>query len=186
MPSCRLSRAAFASPTTRSPLLTNRCIPALVCNHSRNGHPNRVAIHLALETSSRAALEIYIRSSSSGSDIELDRMNTLLQDRALPVPSVWLLFAARFGDADTVQTLLKDKVDPNVADTEGSTSLMRSASRGHTQVVSILLQAPGIDVQRKNDWGYDAVRYIESVRISKPEAYAQISALFATHGVTDS
>lgn len=111
-------------------------------------------------------------------------MNTLLQDRALPVASVWLLFASRFGDADTVQTLLDANVDPNVADTEGSTSLMRSVSRGHAQVASILLQTPGIDVQRKNDWGYDAVRYLESVRTSKPEAYAQISALFVTHGVT--
>lgn len=98
----------------------------------------------------RAALEAYVRSSTSGSDLEVKRMNILLEQRRLSVIDVWLLFAARVGDATTVEGLIAEGANPNVADLEGSTPLMRSISRGHADVAKVLLDTPGIDVYMKN------------------------------------
>lgn len=77
-------------------------------------------------------------------------MNVLLEQRRLSVTDVWLLFAARVGDATAVESLIAEGANPNVADSEGSTPLMRSISRGHADVAKVLLDTPGIDVYMKN------------------------------------
>lgn len=77
-------------------------------------------------------------------------MNVLLEEQKLRVLEVWLLFAARVGDATTVESLIGEGANPNVADSEGSTPLMRSISRGHADVAKVLLGTQGIDVYKKN------------------------------------
>lgn len=87
------------------------------------------------------------------------------------------------GDAPTVAALVGGGVDPNVPDAEGSTPLMRAASRGHVDAVAAVLAAPvAVDVAAVNAWGYDATIYLGSVRSSQPAAYAAIEALLGGAG----
>jgi len=87
------------------------------------------------------------------------------------------------GDAPTVTALLAAGVNVNVPDAEGSTPLMRAASRGHVDAVAAVLGGPApVDVGAVNAWGYDAMIYLGSVRSSQPAAYAAIEAMLADAG----
>lgn len=84
-------------------------------------------------------------------------MDKLLDVCVLSVLDVWLLFAARVGDAETVVALVGEGADVNVQDSEGSTPLMRCISRGHADVAEVLLDAPGIDLLLRNGKSVSAV-----------------------------
>lgn len=77
-------------------------------------------------------------------------MDKLLDECSLRVLDVWLLFAARVGDAPTVATLIGEGANVNVQDSEGSTPLMRSISRGHADVAKVLLDEPSINLSLQN------------------------------------
>lgn len=112
-----------------------------------------------------------------------DRLRKLLDDRRVSPAEAQLLLAARMGDAPTVAALVGAGVDPNVPDAEGSTPLMRAASRGHVDAVAAVLAAPSaVDVAAVNAWGYDATIYLGSVRSSQPAAFATIEALLGGAG----
>ena len=68
-----------------------------------------------------------------------------------------LLRAARFGNADTVKTLLTSpNVDVNGVDADGNTALIEAARFGHDDVVEALLIAKA-DVSVKNKQGKTAL-----------------------------
>lgn len=106
---------------------------------------------------SRSTLQEYVSLKTSGSDLEVLRMDKLLDVCVLSVLDVWLLFAARVGDAETVVALVGEGADVNVQDSEGSTPLMRCISRGHADVAEVLLDAPGIDLLLRNGKSVSAV-----------------------------
>lgn len=98
----------------------------------------------------RPALELYCATWTSGCDRDQKRLSVLLEEYGLHARDAWLLLAARVGDADTVAWLLEaEDANPNVADTEGSTPLMRAVSRGHVDVARVLLQRKDINVSCK-------------------------------------
>ncbi|GAB0493061.1 hypothetical protein MMPV_004333 [Pyropia vietnamensis] len=112
-----------------------------------------------------------------------DRLRVLLDHRRVTPAEAQLLLAARMGDAPTVASLVAAGVDPNVPDAEGSTPLMRAASRGHVAAVATVLAAPSaVHIAAVNNWGYDATIYLGSVRSSQPAAYAAIEALLGEAG----
>ncbi len=90
-----------------------------------------------------------------------------------------LLLAARLGDYDTVSQLLASPTPPNVnvQDREGSTPAMRAASRGHVEVVRLLLNSGKVDLNITNNWGYDVCIYVGSVKNSMNAEYEQILGL---------
>lgn len=145
------SKCSFVSSTGRNFLNKSKRVQYTVQN------PHRIFTHVsptccANPTGSRTreALHSYVSEYTSGSDPDLERLRSLLEDAKLSVSDVWLLFAARVGDAETVSALLTDGANPNVADAEGSTPLMRSISRGHVSVAKVLLQDKRIDITIKN------------------------------------
>ena len=52
-----------------------------------------------------------------------------------------------------VKAALKNGADVNTMDKDGYTGLMLAISFNHNSVVALLLKAPNIDVNQKNDWG---------------------------------
>ena len=59
--------------------------------------------------------------------------------------------AARDGNIDAIELLLKKHVDINVDDKNGVTALMLASGNGHTQVIELLLKKhPDINLQAKN------------------------------------
>ena len=59
--------------------------------------------------------------------------------------------AARDGNIDAIELLLKKHVDINVDDKNGVTALMLASGNGHTQVIELLLKGhPDINLQAKN------------------------------------
>lgn len=119
-----------------------------ICTTVRIRH--HVRIKAIADSSSRTELKNYVLKWTSASDREIERMTKLLDTKSLKVAEVWLLFAARVGDADAVKTLLDAGADVNISDAEGSTPLMRAISRGHDDTVKVILNAPGMDITRKN------------------------------------
>jgi ankyrin repeat protein len=53
-------------------------------------------------------------------------------------------------DADTVRRLLQRGFDPNTPNPEGETALLIAIREGSRQVVELLLDVPGVDVERRN------------------------------------
>lgn len=98
----------------------------------------------------RAAAFEYVSQHTSGSARDVSRLRVLLDSARLKLQDAWLLVAARVGDAETVHELLKCGADPNVADIEGSTSLMRAISRGHVDAARVLLADTRLDISKKN------------------------------------
>ena len=156
-----------SSPTCQSPTSTCSLIsstPRRCPNPTKSKrlyytiqYPHRIFTHLSptccaspTESRTREALHKYVSNYTSGSDPDLERLRSLLEDANLSVCDVWLLFASRVGDAETVSALLTDGANPNVADVEGSTPLMRSISRGHVSVAKVLLLDKRIDITIKN------------------------------------
>ena len=66
------------------------------------------------------------------------------------------------------------RVDPNGQDSEGDTALHDAARFGHTEVVRLLLAAPGMKVGIKNRKGMDALAL--AVDYGKPEVAEMILA----------
>lgn len=134
---------AFLHPLS---LPRHHAIKTLKCAHK---HSQRVQFRASL-TVDRAAVFDYVSQYTSGSKRDVSRLRVLLDSAGLKLEDAWLLIAARVGDAETVEKLLKSGADPNVADTEGSTSLMRAISRGHVDAARVLLADARIDVKKKN------------------------------------
>jgi ankyrin repeat protein len=66
-----------------------------------------------------------------------------------------LLEAAKQGDAETVNVLMKTGVDVNAQDEEGSTALTYAAERDYTEIVNTLIAA-GADVNAQTKAGNNA------------------------------
>jgi len=67
-----------------------------------------------------------------------------------------LINAAKHGNIEEVQRLLKNGADVNAKDNNGDTALMWASSKGHANVVQLLLDASA-DVNAKNDYGFTAL-----------------------------
>jgi len=61
------------------------------------------------------------------------------------------LEAARKGDAEQVADLLSKDVDVEAKDENGSTALILATWDGHLEVVKVLLEHPGIDVNQVSE-----------------------------------
>ena len=61
--------------------------------------------------------------------------------------------AARDGNIDAVELLLKEHVDINIQDENGATALMLASYNGHAQIVELLLKAhANINTQKEEGW----------------------------------
>src|SRR5437899_12646141 len=65
---------------------------------------------------------------------------------------VRLLDAVRRGDRNAVRELLRNHVDVNVAQPDGSTALLLAADRNDPELVDLLIKA-GANVNARNDYG---------------------------------
>ena len=61
------------------------------------------------------------------------------------------------GDLEGVKAALQRGVDVNTMGEGGDTGLIRTVRRNHISVVELLLKAPNIDVNQKNDRGNSAL-----------------------------
>jgi hypothetical protein len=84
--------------------------------------------------------------------------------------SLALVSAAREGEADSVQVLLRHGVQVNAKDDSGATALLAAASNGHAETVQLLIAA-GAEVNARNNVGRTALMsavangYIETVQV---------------------
>ena len=76
-------------------------------------------------------------------------------NRATKVGNTALMSAAKIGDFQTIQTLLKHDADVNKQNAAGATALMIAAKYGHNHVISELLKY-GADPKIKTHRGYTA------------------------------
>lgn len=61
--------------------------------------------------------------------------------RIIPIALTELMNAVRSGNVDTVRTLIPSCVDVNSRDDTGKTMLMIAASKGHEEIVELLVNA---------------------------------------------
>lgn len=148
------------------------------CRPERLLLPRACAVQAAL---TRESVREYLRKYRQ-SDADERRVQALL-DFCSPADAM-LLLASRLNDHSTVRALIgldfgraPALANVNVQDTEGSTPLMRAASRGHVAVAEALLQTGRVDLSVCNKCGYDAFTYVGSVRLSLPEQYAELMSL---------
>ena len=77
-----------------------------------------------------------------------------LQEQNIP-PSAYnntLIEAAKDGKTELVSLLIDAGADINAVDEDGDTPLNWAASNGHSECVKLLLAAPGIDVNKTNEY----------------------------------
>lgn len=55
------------------------------------------------------------------------------------------------------------------------------SSRGHAEVLEVLLATGDVDVHQENDWGYSLPIYVGSVKSSMPHQYQNMLALLSEH-----
>jgi len=79
-------------------------------------------------------------------------LGTLLVPFLLFAADLRLLDAVRRGDRDVVRELLRNHVDVNVAQPDGSTALLLAAERNDPELVDLLIKA-GANVNARNDYG---------------------------------
>ena len=82
--------------------------------------------------------------------------------------------AARDGNIDIVELLLKEHVDINIQDENGETALMLASKNGHIQVVELLLKEHA-DVNIKNQDGHTAIM------LALQNVYTQVMELLGEH-----
>ena len=70
-----------------------------------------------------------------------------------------LAYAAETGQAAVMRTLIAAGANPNTADVNGVTPLMRSAAHGYNDCAGILLRQPGIDLNQQDLQGHTALAY---------------------------
>ena len=83
---------------------------------------------------------------------EDDMLTSFLMEINVSIHSnISLHEAARHGNIDAIELLLKKHVDINIVDKNGVTALMLASGNGHTQVIELLLKEhPNINLQAKN------------------------------------
>src|SRR5262250_4032686 len=69
---------------------------------------------------------------------------------------VRLVSAVKNRDVATVRTLLKQRVDPNASDVDGTTPLIWAAHNGNSEIGKLLIAA-GANVKATNRYGVSAV-----------------------------
>ncbi len=77
---------------------------------------------------------------------------TLLLPCLLSGADLRLIDAVRRGDRNAVRELLRNHVDVNVAQPDGSTALLLAADRNDPELVDLLIKA-GANVNARNDYG---------------------------------
>ena len=99
--------------------------------------------------------------SGHSHDQDTGENNSVTADTTLqvsPQDEQTLRNAAHDGGFETVQRLLKKKVDPNAADEDGRTALMFAAFNGHSDIVELLLDA-GAETGIRESFGRTALMY---------------------------
>ena len=76
----------------------------------------------------------------------------LLLPILLSAADLRLIDAVRRGDRNAVRALLRNRVDVNVAQPDGSTALLLAADRNDPELVDLLIKA-GANVNARNDYG---------------------------------
>lgn len=135
------------------------------------------------DVTSAAAARAYLARHRQGAP-DVARLEALLDAGTSP-PDTVLLLAARLGDLSAVRAALAAGAAPAVSDTEGSTPAMRAASRGHVEVLRVLLETDAAGLEAVNHWGYSVEIYAGSVKLSLPSAYREMMALLREFGVED-
>jgi hypothetical protein len=109
--------------------------------------------------------------TSAGDVVSVSEGKTLRQlpfpqcdypDRPAPVSEPLLHFAARFGTIKTIENLVSDGADVNLADDSGCTPLHIAAVKGRLDVVNKLLEL-GADPRKQNDSSETAAQAAERV-----------------------
>ncbi|CCX07593.1 ankyrin repeat-containing domain protein [Pyronema domesticum] len=77
-----------------------------------------------------------------------------------------LLWACKLNWGDVVSLLLERGADVNATDFEGRTGLMQSSIRGYISIMRLLLQSPGIEIEKKDDNSWTAFFYACATRPS--------------------
>lgn len=54
-------------------------------------------------------------------------------------------------------------------------------SRGHSEVLEVLLATGKVDVHQENDWGYSLPIYVGSVKLSLPQQHQTMLALLSEY-----
>lgn len=173
---------AFLPVAPRSLLPARPVRPPLCRSGAARRPPFRACATPADVVTAAGAREYLARHRQGAPDVA--RLQALL-DAGTPPEAAVLLLAARLGDAPVARAALAAGAPPAAQDTEGSTPAMRAASRGHVEVLRVLLETGNAGLDVVNNWGYDTLIYAGSVRTSLPAAFAQMMAIFHEYGVED-
>lgn len=73
-----------------------------------------------------------------------------------------LMYAANFGQDQTVKFLLQQGADVNLTDNTGKDALMLAAIEGHADVIAVLLSDSRVDVNRTEQFGNTATMFAAS------------------------
>ena len=91
--------------------------------------------------------------------------------------------ASRKGDARAVAAMLGDErlsVDVNTAMDDGRTPLYAASQQGHSEVVSMLLAKPGVDVNKA--WDGNGQGQVTPLRTAINRSHAEVAKLLVLHG----
>lgn len=91
-------------------------------------------------------------------------------------PTTALIFAALWGDLETVQLLLQNGANPAATDNENRNALMMAASKGYFKIVSLMLEYP-INIHARDNNLHTALSYAIEV------GSVAICELLIHHGV---
>lgn len=103
--------------------------------------------------------------------------STFHQPSKISMSSAELIYAASDGCLDSVQTLINDQgADVHARDSDGRTSLLWAALRGHTRTVDLLMRH-GAEIVDHDCWGKTPLAYA-----SRNGHTETLNALIARHG----